>query len=358
MSPFSVRNVTCILGKNNLSFRGYLQWINDSLGTQYTRLEELSTGSAYCKLLYQICPQSINLRNIKEESYDESFHKRNLHLFRDALHELGAVIDIKAGSAQGDITDIDVEKLSTACCYPAHFKFLQWFKMFYDANRPATGEVKTNDVKDTRRSRATLKMVPRTTRPQRMEAENFPKTTKQAKVERQRVIEHKIEENDENQSNDKVSVLENVVLKQVHAKKEIRTMENEPNTRRMDLCETNEAITYMKEKFEEIMKIGQGYQSVMIDTTESSCYRLIKSAKIACSELSRETEGVAAQMGKTLESLNESMKEVSFAAKQMSDSADKLVDVIAYLAQHQLSTENRNYESEPFLSFQPNYTRV
>ena len=139
-SQLPVKNVVAILGQGHLSYRGYLNWINNILGTKYTKLEELSTGSAYCEILHLIFPESFcekKITKVKEfpAALDNSSSRRNLYLLKDTLAELGVTILMKGKGSEKDINEMEIEKMCKTCSYPSHFKFLQWFKLFCDKNK-------------------------------------------------------------------------------------------------------------------------------------------------------------------------------------------------------------------------------
>ncbi len=50
---------------DNLSRHDMLAWVNDCLGTTYTKIEEMSSGAPYCQFMDMLFPGSISLKRVK-----------------------------------------------------------------------------------------------------------------------------------------------------------------------------------------------------------------------------------------------------------------------------------------------------
>ena len=50
---------------DNVSIHDMLAWVNDSLQTKYTKVEEMCSGSAYCQLMDMLFPGSVELKKVK-----------------------------------------------------------------------------------------------------------------------------------------------------------------------------------------------------------------------------------------------------------------------------------------------------
>uniref|UniRef100_A0A914WLW0 Microtubule-associated protein RP/EB family member 1 n=1 Tax=Plectus sambesii TaxID=2011161 RepID=A0A914WLW0_9BILA len=106
---------------DNLSRHEMLAWVNDCLQSNLTRIEDMSTGAAYCQFTDLLFPNSIQLKKVKWNSKLEHEWIKNWQLLQTAWKTLG-VDKIVA-----------VEKLLKGK-FQDNFEFLQWFKKFFDAN--------------------------------------------------------------------------------------------------------------------------------------------------------------------------------------------------------------------------------
>uniref|UniRef100_A0A0M3ICJ8 Calponin-homology (CH) domain-containing protein n=1 Tax=Ascaris lumbricoides TaxID=6252 RepID=A0A0M3ICJ8_ASCLU len=87
----------------------------------FTRIEEMSTGAAYCQLTDFLFRGMIQLRKVKWNSRNEVDWISNWRLLQTAWKEIGVE---KA---------VPVERLLKGK-FQDNFEFLQWFKKFFDAN--------------------------------------------------------------------------------------------------------------------------------------------------------------------------------------------------------------------------------
>ena len=112
---------------DNLSRHHMLAWVNDSLMTNYSKVEELCTGAAYCQFMDMLFSNCVDLKKVKfvtkfgTKSEYESLSMQNFKILQQAFKKM-----------QVDKI-IPLEKLSKGR-FQDNFEFLQWFKKFFDAN--------------------------------------------------------------------------------------------------------------------------------------------------------------------------------------------------------------------------------
>uniref|UniRef100_A0A2C9K0S9 Microtubule-associated protein RP/EB family member 1 n=1 Tax=Biomphalaria glabrata TaxID=6526 RepID=A0A2C9K0S9_BIOGL len=107
--------------ENNLSRHDMLAWINDTLQTSYTKIEELCSGAAYCQFMDLLFPGSICLKKVKFHTKLEHEYIQNFKVLQVNFKKLG--VD----------KIVPVEKLVKGK-FQDNFEFVQWFKRFFDAN--------------------------------------------------------------------------------------------------------------------------------------------------------------------------------------------------------------------------------
>ncbi|XP_055839488.1 microtubule-associated protein RP/EB family member 2-like [Episyrphus balteatus] len=96
-----------------------LQWVNTTLSSKYTKIEELCSGVAYCQLMERIFPNCIGMRRVKTQAKLEHDFIYNLKLFQAAFLKMN--FD----------KNVPIDKLVKGR-FQDNFEFLQWFKKFYD----------------------------------------------------------------------------------------------------------------------------------------------------------------------------------------------------------------------------------
>jgi RP/EB family microtubule-associated protein len=104
-----------------LSRHELLAWVNTSLQSNLTKIEEMSTGAAYCGMTDYLFPGSVHLKKVKWNSRHEIDWINNWRVLQQAWKQLG--VD----------KPVPVEKLLKAK-FQENFEFLQWFRKFFDAN--------------------------------------------------------------------------------------------------------------------------------------------------------------------------------------------------------------------------------
>ncbi|CAB3408021.1 unnamed protein product [Caenorhabditis bovis] len=106
---------------DNLSRKEAIAWVNDTLKTHLTKVEEMSTGACYCQLTHYLFRDGINLKKVKFNPRNEPEILANWKLLTTSWKTLG--ID----------KPVDVEKLKKGK-FQDNMEFLQWFFKFFNAN--------------------------------------------------------------------------------------------------------------------------------------------------------------------------------------------------------------------------------
>ncbi|KAJ8904396.1 hypothetical protein NDN08_000915 [Rhodosorus marinus] len=109
-----------------MSKRQLLQWLNDLLGTNYTKVEEIHNGAAVSLVIEKIHPGTVKVSKLHKNTKKGYEISSNYKLLQAAF--LVNNID----------KDIDVQKLSKGG-YQDNLEFLQWTKAYFD--RTYNGEV-------------------------------------------------------------------------------------------------------------------------------------------------------------------------------------------------------------------------
>ncbi|XP_069461638.1 microtubule-associated protein RP/EB family member 3 isoform X1 [Ambystoma mexicanum] len=105
----------------NLSRHDMLAWVNDSLQLNYTKVEQLCSGAAYCQFMDMLFPGSILLKKVKFQAKLEHEYIHNFKVLQAAFKKMG--VD----------KIIPVERLVKGK-FQDNFEFVQWFKKLFDAN--------------------------------------------------------------------------------------------------------------------------------------------------------------------------------------------------------------------------------
>ncbi|CAG9330317.1 unnamed protein product [Blepharisma stoltei] len=98
-----------------------LNWVNDLLQLNITRVEQMATGAAYCQIIDAVFPGSIKLSKVNWQAKYDHEYAQNFKLLQQAF-EKNRVDKY-----------IEVEKLIKARSLD-NLEFLQWFKRFVDLN--------------------------------------------------------------------------------------------------------------------------------------------------------------------------------------------------------------------------------
>uniref|UniRef100_A0A8C4DE63 Microtubule-associated protein RP/EB family member 1 n=1 Tax=Dicentrarchus labrax TaxID=13489 RepID=A0A8C4DE63_DICLA len=105
----------------NLSRHDMLAWVNDSLHLNYTKIEQLGSGAAYCQFMDMLFPGCILLKKVKYNAKLEHEYIQNFKVLQASFKRMN--VD----------KIIPVERLVKGK-FQDNFEFLQWFKKFFDAN--------------------------------------------------------------------------------------------------------------------------------------------------------------------------------------------------------------------------------
>jgi len=106
---------------DNISRHDILAWVNDSLQANYSKIEELCTGAAYCQFMDMLFPGPVLMKKVKFNSKLEHEYIANFKLLQGSFKKCS--IDKM----------IPVEKLVKGR-FQDNFEFVQWFRKFFDAN--------------------------------------------------------------------------------------------------------------------------------------------------------------------------------------------------------------------------------
>lgn len=98
-----------------------LSWVNGTLMSNFTKIEELCTGAAYCQFMDMLFPGSIVLKRVKFKTMLEHEYIQNFKILQAAFKKMN--VD----------KIVPIDKLVKGR-FQDNFEFLQWFKKFYDAN--------------------------------------------------------------------------------------------------------------------------------------------------------------------------------------------------------------------------------
>jgi len=106
---------------DNLSRHEMMQWINDSLVTNFTKIEQMCSGAAYCQFMDMLFENCVPIKKVKFQAKLEHEFIQNWKLLQTGFKKVGV-----------DKT-IPVDKLIKGR-FQDNFEFCQWFKKFFDAN--------------------------------------------------------------------------------------------------------------------------------------------------------------------------------------------------------------------------------
>ncbi|AWP10006.1 putative DNA (cytosine-5)-methyltransferase 3B [Scophthalmus maximus] len=98
-----------------------LAWLNETLQTGFTQVEQVCTGAAYCQLMDWLCPGSLDLSRVRFQSNKTVDSIHNYSLLQAAFRTARVVRHIPIEAL--------IKRNPTVA-----LTFLQWFKMFFDEN--------------------------------------------------------------------------------------------------------------------------------------------------------------------------------------------------------------------------------
>ncbi|EDW85011.2 uncharacterized protein Dwil_GK12829 [Drosophila willistoni] len=106
---------------DNPSRHEMLAWVNESLQSDFSKIDDLCTGAAYCQFMDMLFPNCIPVKRIKYQPNQEHEYIQNFKLLQASFKKL--CVD----------KVIPIDKLVKGR-FQDNLEFLQWFKKFYDAN--------------------------------------------------------------------------------------------------------------------------------------------------------------------------------------------------------------------------------
>lgn len=106
---------------DNLSRHEMLEWVNTSLVLNYTKIEQLCSGAAYCQFLDMLFEHCVPVKKVKFQAKLEHEYIQNWKILQTGFKKAG--VD----------KIIPVDKLIKGR-FQDNFEFCQWFKKFFDAN--------------------------------------------------------------------------------------------------------------------------------------------------------------------------------------------------------------------------------
>ncbi|KAK4825046.1 hypothetical protein QYF61_023050 [Mycteria americana] len=133
----------------NLSRHDMLAWVNDSLQLNYTKIEQLCSGAAYCQFMDMLFPGCVHLRKVKFQAKLEHEYIHNFKVLQAAFKKMGVdKVGPWAGGCGGAGAVPEGSPASPSVSPPQiiaverlvkgkfqdNFEFIQWFKKFFDAN--------------------------------------------------------------------------------------------------------------------------------------------------------------------------------------------------------------------------------
>ncbi|KAM3132069.1 microtubule integrity protein mal3 [Paramecium bursaria] len=130
---------------NEISRTDLLQWVNELLKAQVTKIEQLGSGAVYCQLLDVVHPGKVALLKVNWRAKQEYEFVNNFKILQQGFTKLGIT------------KPIEVEKL-TKCKYQDNLEFLQWFKKYIDGHSIAKdydpiAKRNNQEIEDTEKTR-------------------------------------------------------------------------------------------------------------------------------------------------------------------------------------------------------------
>ncbi|KAJ1670145.1 microtubule integrity protein mal3 [Coemansia sp. RSA 1694] len=100
-------------------------WVNDLLRTNYTKVEQLGSGAAYCQIIDSVYGD-VRLERVKFNANQEYEFAENFKILQNAMtkHKVDKPID---------------PPRLMKCRFQDNFEFLQWLKRFWDSYSPGVG---------------------------------------------------------------------------------------------------------------------------------------------------------------------------------------------------------------------------
>ena len=115
-----INEITC--NNNNaieMSRGELLQWVNNTLKLSYSKIEQMGSGAAYCKMLDLMYPGAVPMGKVNWKAKFDYEYVNNFKVLQQSFTKLNI------------LKHIDVERL-VKCKYQDNLEFLQWFKKIFD----------------------------------------------------------------------------------------------------------------------------------------------------------------------------------------------------------------------------------
>ncbi|XP_067097019.1 uncharacterized protein [Osmerus mordax] len=110
-----------------------LAWLNASLHTRFTKVEQTCSGAAFCQMMDWLFPDSVDLSQVKFLPRHEEDSLQNYSVLQAAFRKTGVV------------QSVPVKELVQGCLDTA-LDFLIWFKAFFDANHKEDGRTEEEEA--------------------------------------------------------------------------------------------------------------------------------------------------------------------------------------------------------------------
>lgn len=109
------------VNSDNMSRNDMLSWVNLSLQMNYSKIEHLCSGAAYCQLMDVLFTGTVPLKKVKFNAKLEHDYIHNFKILQNVFKKYE--VD----------KEIPIDKLIKGK-FQDNFEFMQWFKKFFDAN--------------------------------------------------------------------------------------------------------------------------------------------------------------------------------------------------------------------------------
>jgi RP/EB family microtubule-associated protein len=130
MKPLGMMSGCYFVGRGEL-----LEWLNDLLSINYSRIEDASNGAAFCQVIDVIHPGTLNLKKVNYNAEQGFEMTQNYRLLQDAFRKNGIAHNV-------DVLTLTKGK------YMAALELLQWVHGYYQQ----TGEHGAYDAVERRRA--------------------------------------------------------------------------------------------------------------------------------------------------------------------------------------------------------------
>uniref|UniRef100_A0A8C8JUB1 DNA (cytosine-5-)-methyltransferase n=1 Tax=Oncorhynchus tshawytscha TaxID=74940 RepID=A0A8C8JUB1_ONCTS len=98
-----------------------LAWLNESLQTRFTKVEQTCSGAAFCQLMHWLFPGSVDVQRVRFHASDEVDARHNYSVLQAGFRRSGVIKSIPVEGLIGGSSEASLD-------------FLQWFKVFFDSN--------------------------------------------------------------------------------------------------------------------------------------------------------------------------------------------------------------------------------